>query len=624
MCGICGFNWNNENLVTRMADEIRHRGPDQHGVYLGDSVSLGHRRLSIIDLSEHGRQPMFNEDRSVCLVFNGEIYNFLEVRADLEAKGHRFQGRSDSEVIVHAYEEYGVETPHRLRGMFAFAIWDDARKLLFVARDRIGIKPLYYYHRNGKFLFASEIKAILQCEEVARELDRQALYDYIGFEFVPAPNTMFRDIRKLPAGHYATLRNGRLDVRRYWDLSLRPRAAPLSYADAVEKERDLLEAAVTSHLMSDVPLGVFLSGGLDSSALVAMMRKNISGPLRTFTIGYPDKTFSEMDYAAQVAERFETDHQVLMIDDLKAEHIERALWHLDEPMTDLSTVPLFLVCEQARKHVTVCLSGEGGDESYAGYDRFKASRLNAFYRCVPAPLRRRVISRLVKALPDRPQKKGALNMLKRFIEGADLPPEGAHLRWQYFSNPDQDRRLFRPDFGRQVETDRFRLIREAAERCDADDRVNREIYLDMRFMMTDSVLMKVDKMSMASSLEIRVPLLDHVFVEYIASLPGRWKLKGLRTKHVFRSALEGILPDNIVNRGKQGYSLPVKHLLRDRLRPYMIDLLNRSTIVRETMDIDFVHRLIREHIDMAHNHNHVLWALMNVAIWQEKFHVRCS
>ena len=624
MCGICGFNWNDEKLVSRMADEIRHRGPDQHGVYCCDSVSLGHRRLSIIDLSEHGRQPMFNEDGSVCLVFNGEIYNFADLREELEARGHRFDGHSDSEVIVHAYEEYGTEALHKLRGMFAFAIWDNVKKLLFLARDRIGIKPLYYHHENGKFVFASEIKAILQCGDVSRELNHQALYDYIGFEFVTAPNTMFRNIHKIPAGHCAVLKDGSLDVRRYWDLSLTPAEKPLPYMEAVEKEREMLEFAVKSHLMSDVPLGVFLSGGLDSSALVAMMRKNITGPLKTFTIGYHDKTFSEMDYAAQVAEHFGTEHQVLMIDDLKAEYVERALWHLDEPMTDLSAVPLFLVCEQAKKHVTVCLSGEGGDESYAGYDRFKASRLNSFYRFVPPPLRKQVISRIVKALPDRPQKKGALNMLKRFIEGTDLPPEGRHLRWQYFSTREQDHRLFAQDFRKKIDRDRFRLIREYDAKCDALDRVNREIYLDMRFMMTDSVLMKVDKMSMASSLEIRVPLLDHVLVEYIASLPGNWKLKGLRTKHVFRSALEGILPDNIVNRGKQGYSLPVKHLLRDQLRSYMIDLLNQSTIIRETMDTQFINRLIREHTDMVHNHNHVLWALINVAIWQEKFNVRCS
>jgi asparagine synthase (glutamine-hydrolysing) len=288
-------------------------------------------------------------------------------------------------------------------------------------------------------------------------------------------------------------------------------------------------------------------------------------------------------------------------------------------MTDLSAVPLFLVCRQARPHVTVCLSGEGGDESYAGYDRFKASRLNERYRLIPGLLRRHVIEPAVARLPDRPQKKGAINLLKRFIEGARLPAEGSHLRWQYFGSPRQDALLFSPTFREHAVLDPFRLVRAYAARTDAQDRVNREIYLDLRFMMTESVLMKVDKMSMASSLEIRVPLLDHVLVEFLASLPGDWKLKGLRTKHVFRSALQGLLPDNIVERGKQGYSLPVKHLLRGRLRTYMVDLLHDSPVLRENLNMPFVDRLIEEHVAATHNHNHVLWALINVAVWHNRF-----
>ncbi len=624
MCGICGFTWRDEALVSKMNDAITHRGPDQDGVYAADGISLGHRRLSIIDLSDHGRQPMQNEDGNVQLAFNGEIYNYQDLKPELERKGHRFASNTDSEVIIHAYEEYGTDCVNKLRGMFAFAIWDAPKQQLFVARDRIGIKPLYYALRNGKLIFASEIKAILQNPDVPRELNHQALYDYIGFEFVPAPATMFRDIMKLPAGHFLIHRNGEVKIEQYWDLSLKPRTEKLSYEDAVEKQRELLDYAVKSHLMSDVPLGVFLSGGLDSSALVAMMRRHIPGRLQTFTIGYPDTTFGELEYAKQVADVFETDHQVLIIDDaLKPDYVERALWHLDEPMTDLSSVPLFLVCEQAKKHVTVCLSGEGGDESYAGYDRFKASRLNRAFSVIPAPLRKHIINPLVGRLPDQPQKKGAINMLKRFIEGSALPPEGHHLRWQYFTNADQDAALFSQSLKNNAEFDSFRLYRPYLERCDATDIVNREIYLDMRFQMPDSVLMKVDKMSMASSLEVRVPLLDHVLVEFIASLPGSWKLKGLRTKHVFRSALEGMLPDNIVNRGKQGYSLPVKHLLRGPLKTYMTNLLNESALIRETMNADTVNRLIREHLAMKHNHNHVLWALINTAIWQRKFDVNC-
>ncbi|GAB4332583.1 MAG: asparagine synthase (glutamine-hydrolyzing) [Desulfobulbaceae bacterium] len=619
MCGICGFNRNDRDLITAMTSRLVHRGPDQEGVFCCETMSLGHRRLSIIDLSEQGRQPMFNEDETVCLVFNGEIYNFRELREELVARGHRFRSRSDSEVILHAWEEDGPDCLQRLRGMFAFALYDIRADRLFVARDRIGIKPLYYYWKDGRFIFASEIKAILEDPAVERRVNRQALYDYLGFEFVPAPETMFEDIVKLPAGQYLLLEGGRLTRRRYWDLEMGGSAPPMSWEEAVERQKELLEEAVTSHLVSDVPLGVFLSGGLDSSSIVALMRRRITGPIKTFTIGYADKTFSELDYAEQVARHCDTEHRVLMLDDIRPQYVETALYHLDEPMTDLSTVPLYLLCRQVREHVTVCLSGEGADESYAGYDRFKAARLARWYDFLPDVVKHRVVGRLAAMLPDRPQKKGAINMLKRFVEGANLPTDGDHLRWQYFLNDRLSSNLFTAEFRRNIVEDPFRLVREHADRCGTDDVVNRQIYLDMRYMMTDSVLMKVDKMSMASSLEVRVPLLDHVLVEFLARLPGDWKLKGMTTKYIFRAALEELLPRNIVHRGKQGYSLPVKHLLRGELKQYMITLLNESELIRRHMNMECVNRLIEEHCAMKHNHNHTLWALMNVAIWYNRF-----
>jgi len=606
-------------LARKMAGQLVHRGPDQEGIFCCDGMSLAHRRLSIIDLSENGRQPMFNEDQSVCLVFNGEIYNFQELRRELQQKGHVFTSRSDSEVILHAYEEYGIDSVHRLRGMFAYGLYDLNRKKLFLVRDRVGIKPLYYSFTGGKLIFASEIKAILQHPSVERRVNYQALYDYLGFEFVPAPETMFSGIYKLPAGHLLVHEDGSIQVREYWDLHFKPREAAPSFAEAVERQKALLDEAVSSHLVSDVPLGVFLSGGLDSSCIVALMRKHINGPLRTFTIGYKDKSFSELDYAEIVARHCGTEHQVLMLDDLSPAYVEKVLWHLDEPMTDLSTVPLYLLCKEAREHVTVCLSGEGADESYAGYDRFKASRIDNWFRLLPAAVRRHLIGRLAAGLPDQPQKKGMVNMLKRFVEGANLDPSGSHLRWQYFLNEGLEQNLFSEMMKGRITRDPFRQVRDYAGKCDAEDQVNREIYLDMRFMMTDSVLMKVDRMSMASSLEIRVPLLDHVLVEFLAALPGDWKLKGMQTKHIFRAALADLLPDSVVNRGKQGYSLPVKHLLRDELKGYMQELLNDSPIIRESLDVGYVNLLIDEHCSLKHNHNHILWALINTAIWHNRF-----
>ncbi len=623
MCGIAGFTWRDAQLIEAMTSELAHRGPDQHGFYTDDGISLGHRRLSIIDLSEHGRQPMANEDGSVQVIFNGEIYNFQEVREELLKRGHEFQSNTDTEIIVHGYEEWGVETIHRFRGMFTFALWDTKKRRLWLARDRIGIKPLYYYRSGSKLIFASEIKAILKDLSVPRKLHRQALYDYLGFEFVPAPETMFRNIYKIPAGHHLVWENGSGEVKPYWDLSFKPASLQGKSVDdwALEVQHEL-DRCVKSHLISDVPLGVFLSGGLDSSALVAMMRRHISGPLRTFTIGYPDKSFSELEYAKVVADYLGTEHHVLMIEGITEREIEKSLWHLDEPMTDLSSIPLMLVCRKARENITVCLSGEGGDEVFAGYDRFKASRFNRLYSMIPRPIRQPLIASIVKRLPDQPQKKGLFNVIKRFVEGSCLPEEGQHLRWQYFLNSSLAAGLFNGDFREAVSMDPFKYVREYNERCDAGgDAVNRELYLDTRFMMADSVLMKVDRMSMASSLEVRVPLLDHKFVELNAGLPGNWKLKGNQTKHLFRKALHGLLPESIIYRGKQGYSLPVKNLLRDQLRAYMVDLLNSSPIIRENTNRDFVNRLIQEHLDRKHNHNHVLWGLMNTAIWQQRFNV---
>lgn len=621
MCGICGFTGKDPELIQRMTDVITHRGPDQEGHFVCDEISLGHRRLSIIDLTELGRQPMCNEDGTIQLVYNGEIYNHEELREDLIAKGHVFRSKTDSEVIIHAYEEYGVDCLQLFNGMFAFAIWDFSKKRLFMARDRIGIKPLYYYFKDGHFVFGSEIKSILEDPRVPRSLNNQGLYGYIGFEFIAAPDTLFEGIHKVPAGHYAILQKGDLVVAPYWDLKFDESDAPKSEEEAIEKMRWLFEDAVRCRLMSDVPLGAFLSGGLDSSTIVAMMRKHISGPLRTFTIGYEDKSFSELEYAQIVADKFQTEHHILMIEEMTPELIEKSLWHFDEPMTDLSSIPLMLICQKAKEDITVCLSGEGGDEVFVGYDRFKASFYNnKYFSKIPKPLRKGIIEPMVGMLPDQPQKKGAINMLKRFVEGAALPEEAQHIRWQYFLNAKMEQQLFTDDFKANCSFDPFLRLRESNARCTTSDRINREAYIDTRYQMPDSVLMKVDRMSMAHSLEIRVPLLDHRLVEYMANVPGSWKFdnKG-ETKACFRKALDGILPHNIAYRGKQGYSLPVKNFLRTQLKDYMTELLHDSPVIRDTINTPYLERLMSEHMSGKANHNHVLWGLMHTAIWHRRF-----
>ena len=617
MCGISGFSWQDEALVGKMTQTLAHRGPDDYGVYTDAGVSLGHRRLSIIDLSKHGHQPMSNADGTVWLSYNGEIYNFPELRRTLEAKGYTFRSRTDSEVIVHAYEEYGPACVEKFNGMFAFAIWDQNRRELFLARDRLGIKPLYYYWGHNQLVFASEIKAILQVPEVEREVNPQAVYHYVGYEFVPAPDTMFRHVHKLPAGHYLRLKDGQITVQRYWDMSFDTDGrTPQDYA---EQMRELLTESVRKRLISDVPLGVFLSGGLDSSTIVALMSHCGVDPIKTFSLGYEDETFSELEYARAVAKQFKTEHRELIVDPITPELIEKAVWQLDEPMTDLSTVPFYLICQRAREHVTVCLSGEGGDESLVGYDRFKASKAHATYAMLPDWIRRGIVAPLVRALPDQPQKKGAVNIFKRFIEGGLLPEEGGHMRWQYFGTPEHEAGMFAPAFQTQMTMDPFAPIRAHLAHCQAAARLDREIYIDTKFTMPDSVLMKVDKMSMSHALEVRVPFLDHEFVEFCASIPGNLKLQGFTTKAIFRTAMQGILPDRIRGRGKQGYSLPIKNWLRHDLNDYMTDVLTSSPLMKESFNFDYIQGLMQEHHAYKANHNHILWALINLAVWHRQF-----
>lgn len=617
MCGIVGFNWRDERLIESATAVLAHRGPDAGDVYVDDDVSLGHRRLSIIDLSDHGRQPMSNEDGSVWVAYNGEIYNFPELRQALQAKGHVFKSRTDTEVIVHAYEEYGAECVRRFNGMFAFAVWDKNKKELLLVRDRLGVKPLYYYFRNRQLVFASEIKAILQVPEVAREINPQAVYRYVGYEFVPAPETMLRDIYKIPPGHFLRYKAGEVELRQYWDLRFESEGLPASYYE--EKMRDLLTESVRKRLISDVPLGVFLSGGLDSSAVVALMSRCGVDPIQTFSLGYADPSFSELDYARVIAKQFKTQHRELIIDPVTPELIEEAVWHLDEPMTDLSTVPFYLICQKAREHVTVCLSGEGGDEVLVGYDRFKASKANAYYEIFPEWIRRGVVGPLVNALPDQAQKKGPVNILKRFVQGGLLPGEGGHMRWQYFGTPGNGRDLFAKNLLSDISTDSFAPIRDHAGRCNSTNRLDREIYVDLKFTMPDSVLMKVDKMSMAHGLEVRVPFLDYEFVEFCATIPGDLKLKHFTTKAIFRTGMKNILPDKILRRGKQGYSLPIKNWLRQELREYMTELLTSSPLINEVFNPPYIQQLMREHQEYRANHNHVLWALINLAIWHRLF-----
>ena len=406
-----------------MGKVIEHRGPDQGAVFQDGPIGLVARRLRIIDLSPAGSQPIPNEDGTIQLVYNGEMFNHEGLRQELQALGHRFRGRCDSEVVVHAYEAWGPRCVERFRGFFAFALWDSVRGELLLARDRIGIKPLYYAWSGDRLVFGSEIKAILEHPDVPRAMDLQSMYHYLGYEFVPGPATMFQGIRKLPPGTIARVRGGRLEIEPYWELRFED--APDDAATLARRVRETLRDSVHAWMMSDVPEGVFLSGGLDSTAVLAFTREATTGPLPTFTLGYDDPSFSEWEYAREAARYYGTEHREIRVPPITPDVIEQTVWHLDEPMTDLSAVPLFLLCREARRDVTVCMSGEGGDEVFVGYDRFIASKAERFYRMLPRALRRGVIEPLVTRLPDQEQKKGPVVVLRRFIEGARLDPDGA-------------------------------------------------------------------------------------------------------------------------------------------------------------------------------------------------------
>lgn len=621
MCGIAGLTWRDAQGVVRMTDALAHRGPDDSGLYEDDAVTLGHRRLTIIDLSSDGHQPMSDPAGQVVLTFNGEIYNFRELRAKLESLGHRFVSTSDTEVLLHAYLQWGESCVERLNGMFAFAIWDTRDRSMLIVRDRLGVKPLYFAEvaRPGQagthLVFASEIKGVLASGAVSRQVEPQSVYHFMGYEFVPGRRTIFKEVQELEPGCLLRWKNCRVERKRYWELNLTPTVR--SNDEYKDRLREQLRKSTQMQLVADVPVGVFLSGGLDSTALVAFASE--LGPVQTFSMGYEDRTYSELEHARFVSETYATKHEEILLSNLSPETLERVVWHLDEPMSDLATAAFYTMCKRVRPHVKVCLSGEGGDEAMAGYDRFKASRLNAAYTKLPGALRRRLIEPTLLGMRDRPSKKGAINVLKRFVEGANLPADGGHLRWQYFMRPEIEGSLFRPDYLRQVARDPFAPVREVAARARFSDRVSREIFVDTSLSMPGSILAKVDKMSMAHGLEVRVPFLDHEYVELCASIPSSEKLRGMNTRAIYREAMTGLLPDRVIHRKKQGYSLPVKNWLRGDLESFMRDLMATSPIIDECFQPATVSRLMDEHHAMEANHSHLLWSLINLAVWDKLF-----
>ncbi len=625
MCGIAGIVVLDgappeRGLLEAMCATLTHRGPDDQGLHVSGNVGLGMRRLAIIDVAG-GRQPLFNETRTIRTVFNGEIYNFRELRGELVQRGHRFDSATDGEVIVHLWEEHGPAFVERLNGMYAIALHDQERQQFVLARDRLGIKPLYYHLSEGRLVFASEIKAILASGLALRSLDIDALGQLLAWEYIPAPATLLREIRKLDAAELLLLdlRGRRSEIRAYWDVPA-PRTpagdgAPSRIEEWEERIDVKLAECVRRQLVSDVPLGAFLSGGVDSSLVVAAM-----GPARTFSIGFDDPSYDEVTWSRAVARHLGVDHQVKILEPQALELFDRLMAFMDDPIGDFSIFPTYLISEAAREHVTVALSGDGGDELFGGYETYVAQQKARTWSLLPRVLRERVLAPLVRRLPPQSQKKGLINKARRFVEGLEHAGDLGHARWRLFAGEAARRGLFTPEALRAMNTSTadhvLRLFRRAGERGELD----RCLYVDLKSYLSDNCLVKVDRMSMACSLEVRVPFLDHELVELAFEVPAEFKVSRGRTKVLLKRAACRHVPRECVYRPKQGFSIPVKNWLRAELRPLMEELLAPRSLETEGLfQPPAVERLKQEHLQGRENHSHVLWSLMVFQDWRRRW-----
>ncbi len=620
MCGIAGMVARRGEEVTasevhRMCQTIVHRGPDDEGIYARGPVGLGMRRLSIIDLSG-GKQPIHNEDKSVWVVFNGEIYNFPELREELLSRGHQFYTHSDTEVIVHLYEEMGADCVKKLRGMFAIALYDERKNSLLLARDRLGKKPLHYALHNGRLLFGSEIKTMLAVAPELAEVSLEGVLQFFYFGYVPDPLTAFQQIHKLPPGHLLEFAGGEIKIRQYWDVPAYGAHAPKSEEECLEQLESRLLEAVRIRLISDVPLGALLSGGVDSSIVVALMARASSGPVKTFSIGFRNQDFNEAEYARMVAERYGTDHHELTVDPNIGETLEMLSGMMEEPFGDSSMIPTYYVSKLARQHVTVALSGDGGDELYAGYDRYIVNLRRSRYG-IPSWMGRLYRDHVYPVLPQNVRgRKLAWNISlpsrDRYLDGLSFLPA-----------LDRERSLFSDELLSEAGqfTDPFKRFEEYYDHAPAADTLSRLLYLDTKTYLTADILAKVDRMSMATSLEVRVPMLDQEFVEWTAGLPIEWKFRNGTRKYLLKKLAERIgIPPALLHRRKQGFSLPLVHWMRDEMKDGLLSILTEPrTLQRGYFKPAAVRALLDEHFRGYRDHAGAIWLLLVLELWHRNF-----
>ena len=635
MCGIAGFiGQGDEAILRRMTDSLKRRGPDDQGFFAKDgaghgpepySVGLGHRRLSIIDVSGGG-QPIYNEDKTIVVVFNGEIYNFQKLREELSSLGHKFYTKTDTEILVHLYEESGEDFLKKLNGMFALALWDDKRGKLILARDRLGEKPLHYAVFGQTIIFGSEIKAILEHPLAGREIDFFALAKYLTYEYVPAPQTIFKNIYKLEPGEYAVYENNLLTKNKYWEVDFsskfKVKSSKLAEREIIESLETELERAVKERLVADVPLGVWLSGGLDSTSIAYFAQKNSFRPIKTFSIGFSEPSFDESKYARQAASFLGTEHQEKIIEARDClELIPQITDFLDEPMADGSIVPTFLLAKFTRETVKVTLGGDGGDELFMGYPTFQAHQLAKFYGKLPLFLRNKIIAPLVGSLPASLNNISFDFKLKRFISGFEYPAEIRNQIWLGSFRPDDFKNIFTPEVYRGLRPqDIFEDIVKHSAALAGEPLENRLIYLYLKHYLQDDILVKTDRASMAVGLETRAPFLDHRLVELVNSLPASMKLKGWTTKYVFKKMMTDKLPKDIVERPKKGFGMPIGRWLKKELRDFALQLFAPEKIAKEGIfNPVFITQLLNEHLSGKKDNRKPLWTLMVFEMWLEKW-----
>ncbi|MBI1893821.1 MAG: asparagine synthase (glutamine-hydrolyzing) [Candidatus Rokubacteria bacterium] len=626
MCGIAGivhadpgFPVSRE-LLGRMTDAMAHRGPDAESVHLWRGAGFGHRRLSIIDLAT-GDQPMFNEDRTKAVILNGEIYNFPELRSELEGRGHRFTTRADTEVIVHAYEEFGVGCVARLRGMFAFALWDEPERRLLLARDRVGKKPLYYTHAGERLCFASELKALLQDASLKRGVSAESLDDYFSFGAVQAPATIFQGVIQLPPGHYLVWERGAPRIAEYWDVP-RGEVVRRSEVETVEAFAEVFADAVRVRLVSDVPLGAFLSGGVDSSAVVDMMARLSNWPVVTTSVGFSERAFSELGHARAVATAVGAEHHEVLVEPRAVDVLPRLVWHLDEPFADSSALPTYYVSRAAREQVTVALSGDGGDEVFAGYQRrYGFHRWEArLRRWLPTSVRTGVMAPLGAVYPKADWLPRPLRA-RYFLQNLGTTPERAYFSDLSLFRDDEKARLLSADFRSELaDHDPFTAFARHFERVRGLDSLSQLLYVDLKTWLANDILVKVDRMSMANSLEVRAPLLDHKVIEFAATVPPDLKYRGRTSKYLLKRHLEGRVPRSVIHRPKQGFEIPLASWLRGELREMAADLLlSPRSLARGYVRPEGVRRLWQDHQTRVRDHSARIWALIVLELWHRSF-----